>query len=355
MGQSLSSTLAAVSEALSPAAALNGYDDALASAAASDDPNLLHKPIVDPSQLRRGDAIYYLFSLKDHKVEGNPSLKDKAVGSLPANILLSTPAPPKGGVHLAIDFDAFSLDARARHVAVYVGNACIPCRRPVPEQTDSCDQCGRQSRRQVVVERMNEEVMWIPESEKDADEELRCSLEWVESRKGTKGEGRKVAVLWSSFNSFLGRASRLHMPIWKLAHSQEDLPGAKVLHPDEIAARALYFLGKDSVGGGPYQLTGNNCEHFATWCATDSPTSTQVEHAMKTAYHAGLGLVGASVAVLAATILYSSLKGSSLPLQKLEEPILAGPSSGRGARRSRSRSRGRESDEDTVAGRGNGR
>ncbi|KAI9018862.1 hypothetical protein DFJ74DRAFT_675149 [Hyaloraphidium curvatum] len=291
-------------------------------------PSETHTPVVSPSQLRRGDAVYYVFSLSDHKVDGNPS---SLGSSLPANILASAKAPPKGGVHLALDFDALSLDARARHVAIYVGTACVPCRRPLPMEAAECDQCGRKARRDLLVERMNETAMIIPPDCNGADDEL-CALEWVEQRKLAKGTQagavKKVAVLWSTFPSFLARASKLHMPVWRL-----DAPrGAKDIHPDERAARALYFLGKEEVGGMPYSLLANNCETFAAWCCWDVIESAQVQHALSTAYSGAMGLLGVGLAVIAASFIYGAVRSA----RSDPEPQ---PMEGRPRSRSRSQER----------------
>jgi len=45
--------------------------------------------------------------------------------------------------------------------------------------------------------------------------------------------------------------------------------------PDEIADRALAHVGRDG-----YDPVIDNCEHFATWCATGSRTSRQVDIVM---------------------------------------------------------------------------
>lgn len=42
--------------------------------------------------------------------------------------------------------------------------------------------------------------------------------------------------------------------------------------PEEIAARAAAEVGRPG-----YCPVGQNCEHFATWCATGEPTSRQIE------------------------------------------------------------------------------
>ena len=62
-----------------------------------------------------------------------------------------------------------------------------------------------------------------------------------------------------------------------------------VFAPDEIADRALAHVGRDG-----YDLVIDNCEHFATWCATGSRTSRQVDIVM--------GRVAAGVSRAAAAI-----------------------------------------------------
>jgi hypothetical protein len=59
--------------------------------------------------------------------------------------------------------------------------------------------------------------------------------------------------------------------------------------PDEIADRALAHVGRDG-----YDPVIDNCEHFATWCATGSRTSRQVDIVM--------GRVAAGVSRAAAAI-----------------------------------------------------
>jgi len=326
MGQTLSSTQAS---ALAPSAALGKSTRT----DVAPDPTL-HVPVVRAAQLKRGDPVYYIFSLQDAAKQGNPELKGSS--PLPANILLSAPRPPEKGLHFSLDFDSFSVDVRGRHVGVFIGQCCIPCRRPT--EKEECEKCFKKTRRDVIVERMNEDVMWVP-ADCQGDDEQYCNLEWVESQRGVKGNGRKVAVLWSTFNHFLARASRLHMPVWRLGHSQQLVDPmnseAKIIHPDEVAARALYFLGKEEVGGSPYSLSTNNCESYATWCCTDSPESAQVQHALRQAYNGALGVLGVSLAVLAVSVLVSSAR---LSRATVEEPAIAT----RSLRRSRSRSRSRE-------------
>jgi len=64
---------------------------------------------------------------------------------------------------------------------------------------------------------------------------------------------------------------------------------AAAFAPDEIADRALAHVGRDG-----YDPVIDNCEHFATWCATGSRTSRQVDIVM--------GRVAAGVSRAAAAI-----------------------------------------------------
>ncbi len=67
--------------------------------------------------------------------------------------------------------------------------------------------------------------------------------------------------------------------------SQADFSGGRPVHvsteppaefsADEIAARALAHVGRDG-----YHLVVDNCEHFATWCATGRRASRQVDIVM---------------------------------------------------------------------------
>ncbi|CAC5397861.1 unnamed protein product [Mytilus coruscus] len=52
-----------------------------------------------------------------------------------------------------------------------------------------------------------------------------------------------------------------------------DYPSEHRFTKEETVAIAFYFLEK---GVGKYSLFGNNCEHFATTCATGYPCSIQV-------------------------------------------------------------------------------
>jgi hypothetical protein len=64
--------------------------------------------------------------------------------------------------------------------------------------------------------------------------------------------------------------------------------------PDEIVARALAHVGREG-----YSLAIDNCEHFATWCATGRRESRQVDIVMQRAAAAcsrGVAAVSARVA-----------------------------------------------------------
>lgn len=81
--------------------------------------------------------------------------------------------------------------------------------------------------------------------------------------------------------------------VWVREHPHAPYSG------EECAARALSRLGEDD-----YHLIFNNCEHFATWCATGEKRSGQVEDAVLT----GLGAVAVtSVARSAGTSVVKAL------------------------------------------------
>ena len=75
------------------------------------------------------------------------------------------------------------------------------------------------------------------------------------------GGGRVVRTSWDEFAA--GRPVRV----------TTDPPA--VFPPEEIVARALAHEGREG-----YSPLVDNCEHFATWCATGSRTSRQVEIVM---------------------------------------------------------------------------
>jgi len=67
-----------------------------------------------------------------------------------------------------------------------------------------------------------------------------------------------------------------------------------VYPPDEVAARALAHVHRDG-----YDLVVDNCEHFATWCATGRRESRQVDIVMSRVA-AGVSRVAAAVSARAA-------------------------------------------------------
>ncbi len=75
------------------------------------------------------------------------------------------------------------------------------------------------------------------------------------------GGGRVIQTSLAEFAN--GRSVRL----------RNDPPA--VFSPDEVAERALAHVGRDG-----YDLVVDNCEHFATWCATGCRASRQVDIVM---------------------------------------------------------------------------
>lgn len=65
--------------------------------------------------------------------------------------------------------------------------------------------------------------------------------------------------------------------------------GEQVFPPDLIVQRALSRLGEPG-----YDLFSNNCEHFANWCVTGEPISTQVRVGVGT----GVGLAILALALI---------------------------------------------------------
>ena len=63
-------------------------------------------------------------------------------------------------------------------------------------------------------------------------------------------------------------------------------PPASVAAPAIVLARAESHLGE-----GGYDLFRNNCEHFATWCVTGRPASTQVRIDVASTALAAAGLL----------------------------------------------------------------
>jgi hypothetical protein len=64
--------------------------------------------------------------------------------------------------------------------------------------------------------------------------------------------------------------------------------------PEDSVARARSMLGCSG-----YDLFGNNCEHFASWCVTGEHASAQVEEATSAAGFVGVATVGPRVGVRA--------------------------------------------------------
>jgi hypothetical protein len=65
---------------------------------------------------------------------------------------------------------------------------------------------------------------------------------------------------------------------------------------------------KSRVGEQCYELVNNNCEHFAVWCKTGHPVSTQVQAVRDAAKPLGKGLATAAVLVRSARHLPSRAK-----------------------------------------------
>ena len=89
------------------------------------------------------------------------------------------------------------------------------------------------------------------------------------------GDGTVVHARPRDFRWPFGGGSVVRTSIAEFADGEElrttlDPPAA--FPPEEIAARALSQVGRDG-----YCPVVSNCEHFATWCATDEPRSRQVE------------------------------------------------------------------------------
>ena len=71
---------------------------------------------------------------------------------------------------------------------------------------------------------------------------------------------------------------------------------SKTLPRDEIVEKARYYL-KNPEEWGEYNLVFNNCEHFATYCATGKKKSGQIQKAVA-AVAIGVAVgIGVTVAV----------------------------------------------------------
>lgn len=70
------------------------------------------------------------------------------------------------------------------------------------------------------------------------------------------------------------------------------------LPPDEVVLRA-----RSRVGEFGYDLFDNNCEHFAVWCKTGRPASSQVESVRKVARTGAAGIAFSSAVIRSARYL----------------------------------------------------
>ena len=69
----------------------------------------------------------------------------------------------------------------------------------------------------------------------------------------------------------------------------------RVTNPDATAAERAMAVQRalSRVGECRYSLTGNNCEHFATWCATGIAVSQQVIEWIRALSRIALAIAGA--------------------------------------------------------------
>jgi hypothetical protein len=91
-------------------------------------------------------------------------------------------------------------------------------------------------------------------------------------------------------------------PVRVLRHKDADRP------PEEVATAALSHLGERG-----YHLWHNNCEHFASYCATGERRSEQVTFAgkvLKTAAAATAGAAAAAITVIVVMKQASAGKGT---------------------------------------------
>ena len=86
---------------------------------------------------------------------------------------------------------------------------------------------------------------------------------WQQLTQGRDRLGTISCVRWDEFAR--GR------PVYRRSYERMD-------SLDVVLERA-----RSRVGSGGYDLFGNNCEHFAVWCKTGSPISTQVDSAIDAA------------------------------------------------------------------------
>lgn len=109
------------------------------------------------------------------------------------------------------------------------------------------------------------------------------------------GEGQ-VAEYANWFHG--GRIREIPLPEFHRGRPFEIVTHPGDIDPDEIVARA-----RDRVGEPGYDLLFNNCEHFATWCATGHHKSPQVDRVARAA------AVGVAVGTTAILLARSGLKG----------------------------------------------
>ena len=74
---------------------------------------------------------------------------------------------------------------------------------------------------------------------------------------------------------------------------------SKTLPRDEIVEKARYYL-KNPEKWDEYSLVFNNCEHFATFCATGEKSSVQVQKTVAAV------VIGATLAVATGVAMYLS-------------------------------------------------
>lgn len=78
--------------------------------------------------------------------------------------------------------------------------------------------------------------------------------------------------------------------------------------PEEVVRRAERRLGRRN-----YKLSGNNCEHFATWCVCGEHTSKQVDRAVPRAAAAqAAGAGGGALMIVSSAGTVSGLSGSGV-------------------------------------------
>ena len=68
----------------------------------------------------------------------------------------------------------------------------------------------------------------------------------------------------------------------------------RVTNPDATMTERAMAVQRalSRVGERRYSLTGNNCEHFATWCATGIAISQQVIEWLRTLFRIALAVAG---------------------------------------------------------------